>query len=222
MVELLHTDCMAYMATLPDKAFDLAIVDPPYGIGCDAVGMSNRASNSPKFKGYRGKQFAGGEWDKEPMPYEYFMELKRVSKHQIIWGANHFIQNIPQANSSSWVVWYKNGQNPQSTNADCELAYTSHKTAVRYFRYDWSGFGAINAGVDKVHPTQKPVALYKWLLKNYAKEGDRILDTHLGSGSSAIAAHDGGFEFVGCEIDADYYAAAVKRFNIHKMQQVLF
>lgn len=222
MVELLHTDCMAYMATLPDKAFDLAIVDPPYGIGCDAVGMSNRASNSPKFKGYRGKQFAGGEWDKEPMPYEYFMELKRVSKHQIIWGANHFIQNIPQANSSSWVVWYKNGQNPQSTNADCELAYTSHKTAVRYFRYDWSGFGAINAGEDKIHPTQKPVALYKWLLKNYAKEGDRILDTHLGSGSSAIAAHDGGFEFVGCEIDADYYAAAVKRFNIHKMQQVLF
>ena len=222
MVELLHTDCMAYMATLPDKAFDLAIVDPPYGIGCDAVGMSNRASNSPKFKGYRGKQFAGGEWDKEPMPYEYFMELKRVSKHQIIWGANHFIQNIPQANSSSWVVWYKNGQNPQSTNADCELAYTSHKTAVRYFRYDWSGFGAINAGEDKVHPTQKPVALYKWLLKNYAKEGDRILDTHLGSGSSAIAAHDGGFEFVVCEIDADYYAAAVKRFNIHKMQQVLF
>lgn len=222
MVELLHTDCMAYMATLPDKAFDLAIVDPPYGIGCDAVGMSNRASNSPKFKGYRGKQFAGGEWDKEPMPYEYFMELKRVSKHQIIWGANHFIQNIPQANSSSWVVWYKNGQNPQSTNADCELAYTSHKTAVRYFRYDWSGFGAINAGEDKVHPTQKPVALYKWLLKNYAKEGDRILDTHLGSGSSAIAAHDGGFEFVGCEIDANYYAAAVKRFNIHKMQQVLF
>lgn len=222
MVELLHTDCMAYMATLPDKAFDLAIVDPPYGIGCDAVGMSNRASNSPKFKGYRGKQFAGGEWDKEPMPYEYFMELKRVSKHQIIWGANHFIQNIPQANSSSWVVWYKNGQNPQSTNADCELAYTSHKTAVRYFRYDWSGFGAINAGEDKVHPTQKPVALYKWLLKNYAKEGDWILDTHLGSGSSAIAAHDGGFEFVGCEIDADYYAAAVKRFNIHKMQQVLF
>jgi len=222
MVELLNIDCMAYMATLPDKAFDLAIVDPPYGIGCDAVGMSNRASNSPKFKGYRGKQFAGGEWDKEPMPYEYFMELKRVSKHQIIWGANHFIQNIPQANSSSWVVWYKNGQNPQSTNADCELAYTSHKTAVRYFRYDWSGFGAINAGEDKVHPTQKPVALYKWLLKNYAKEGDRILDTHLGSGSSAIAAHDGGFEFVGCEIDADYYAAAVKRFNIHKMQQVLF
>lgn len=222
MVEILNIDCMEYMSTLPDKAFDLAIVDPPYGIGCDAVGMSNRASNSPKFKGYRGKQFAGGEWDKEPMPYEYFMELKRVSKHQIIWGANHFIQNIPQANSSSWVVWYKNGQNPQSTNADCELAYTSHKTAVRYFRYDWSGFGAINAGEDKVHPTQKPVALYKWLLKNYAKEGDRILDTHLGSGSSAIAAHDGGFEFVGCEIDADYYAAAVKRFNIHKMQQVLF
>jgi len=221
-VNLFHCDCMDLMRETPDKFYDLCIVDPPYGIGCDAVGMSNRASNSPKFKGYRGKQFAGGEWDKEPMPYEYFMELKRVSKHQIIWGANHFIQNIPQANSSSWVVWYKNGQNPQSTNADCELAYTSHKTAVRYFRYDWSGFGAINAGEDKVHPTQKPVALYKWLLKNYAKEGDRILDTHLGSGSSAIAAHDGGFEFVGCEIDADYYAAAVKRFNIHKMQQVLF
>ena len=188
MVELLHTDCMAYMATLPDKAFDLAIVDPPYGIGCDAVGMSNRASNSPKFKGYRGKQFAGGEWDKEPMPYEYFMELKRVSKHQIIWGANHFIQNIPQANSSSWVVWYKNGQNPQSTNADCELAYTSHKTAVRYFRYDWSGFGAINAGEDKVHPTQKPVALAEWCIENYGKDCETILDLFGGSGFTLIAS----------------------------------
>ena len=143
-IHLYQMDCNVLMAQIPDKYFQLSCVDPPYGIGCDAVGMSNRASNSPKFKGYRGKQFAGGEWDKEPMPYEYFMELKRVSKHQIIWGANHFIQNIPQANSSSWVVWYKNGQNPQSTNADCELAYTSHKTAVRYFRYDWSGFGAIN------------------------------------------------------------------------------
>lgn len=210
---------MQGMKEYPDKYFDLAIVDPPYGIGCDAIGMSNRASNSPKFKGYKGKQFKGTAWDKNPMPIEYFNELKRVSRNRIIWGANHFIQNIPEANSSSWVVWYKNGQNPNSTNADCELAWTNYSTAVRYFRYDWSGFGAVNTGEDKIHPTQKPVQLYKWLLKNYAKQGDKILDTHLGSGSSRIACYDGGFDFWGFELDKDYFEAQEQRFKIHKMQQ---
>lgn len=221
-IELLNMNCMEYMATLPDKAFDLAIVDPPYGIGMDGAAMSNRASNSPKFMGYKGKVYSGNGWDEKPMPLEYFMELARVSKHQIVWGANHFVQNIPNANSSSWIVWYKNGQNPQSTNADCELARTSHKTAVRYFRYDWSGFGAVNSGEDKIHPTQKPVKLYEWLLTNYAKPGQRILDTHLGSGSSAIAAHNLGFDFVGMELDKDYYDAACKRFEQHKAQGSLF
>ena len=204
---------MDYMANQPDNSFDLAIVDPPYGIGMDGKAMSNRASNSPKFMGYKGRVYHGDGWDDNPMPIEYFIELKRVSKHQIIWGANHFIENIPKANSSSWVVWYKNGQNPQSTNADCELAITSHKTAVKYFRYDWSGFGAVNSGESKIHPTQKPMRLYQWLLTNYAEKGQRILDTHLGSGSSAIAAHYFGVDFVGMEIDKDYYDAACKRFD---------
>ena len=132
MNELHLIDCMEYMKTCKDNQFDLAIVDPPYGIGHDARGMSNRASNSQKFKGYKGKIFNGNEWDDKPMPIEYFIEVIRITKNQIIWGANHFIENIPSANSPSWIVWYKNGQNPQSTNADCELARTSHKTAVKY------------------------------------------------------------------------------------------
>lgn len=209
-------DCMEGMKDFPDKYFDLAIVDPPYGIGCDAIGMSNRASNSPKFKNYKGKNFKGGGWDKEPMPTDYFIELKRISKHRIIWGANHYIENIPNANSSSWIVWYKNGQNPNSTNADCELAWTSHSTAVNYFRYDWSGFGAINANEDKIHPTQKPVQLYKWLLKNYAKPDFKIIDTHAGSCSSVIAFLDFGCQWIAFEIDRDYFESATKRIENHK------
>ena len=212
-VELLNMDCMTYMKGCADNAFDLACVDPPYGIGMDGKAMSNRASNSKKYMGYKGRVYHGDGWDGEPMPVEYFIELKRVSKHQIIWGANHFIQNIPNANSSSWVSWYKNGQCPGSDNADCELAWTSHKTAVKYFRLDWSGFGAVNIKEYRIHPTQKPRALYDWLLTNYAKPTDRILDTHLGSGSSAIAAHYFGCDFVGIEIDADYYKAACERFD---------
>lgn len=221
-INIIHGDCMKYMKDMKDNEYDLALVDPPYGIGHDAIGMSNRASNSPKFRGYSGKQFAGGNWDSKPMSIEYFKELIRVSKHQIIWGANHFIENIPSANSSSWVVWYKNGQNPNSTNADCELARTSHKTAVKYFRYDWSGFGAVNSGEQKIHPTQKPVRLYKWLLQNYAKEGDKILDTHLGSGSIAIACWDLKFDLTAYEIDKEYYDNAIARLTRHQDQGQLF
>ena len=215
-------DCMEGMKTFPDKYFDLAIVDPPYGIGHDAVSMSNRASNSPKFKGYKGKQFKGGAWDAKPMDKEYFKELRRVTKHQVTWGANHYIENLPNANSSSWIVWYKNGQNPNSTNADCELAWTSHHTSVRYFRYDWSGFGVVNSGEDKIHPTQKPVQLYKWILHNYAKPDFKIIDTHVGSASSIIAFLDYGCEWIGFEIDPDYHKAASERIKIHKMQTKLF
>lgn len=221
LIELHNADCLPAMREMGDNQFELAIVDPPYGIGHDGNAMSNRASNSPKYRNYSGKVFHGSGWDDKPMPREYFIELARVSKHQIIWGANHFIENIPHANSSSWIVWYKNGQNPNSTNADCELARTSHKTAVRYFRYDWSGFGVVNSGECKIHPTQKPVALYKWLLRNYAKEGDTILDTHLGSGSIAIACHDYGFDLLGYELDEEYYAAAIQRLNDHRSQMKL-
>jgi len=213
---------MDFMADKPGGCWDLACCDPPYGIGHDGIAMSNRASNSPKFRGYKGKVYIGDGWDEKPMPSGYFLELKRVSKHQIIWGANHFIENIPEANSPSWVVWYKNGQNPQSTNADCELAWTSHKKSVRYLRYDWSGFGAFNSGVNKIHPTQKPVSLYRWLLTNYAKPGQTILDTHGGSFSNAIACWHEGYDMDICEIDEEYFEAACERFERETRQQKLF
>ena len=203
MVEILNIDCMEYMSTLPDKAFDLAIVDPPYGIGRDKLQNKNAGK-------WRFKQYHDTEWDNSAPDIEYFKELIRVSKNQIIWGANHFIEKIP-INSSCWIVWDK--VNGDGDFADCELAWTSFKTAVRKFTYY---FGHENS--ERIHPTQKPKALYKWILKRYAKPGDRILDTHLGSGSSAIAAFDGGFDFVGCEIDADYYTAAKRRFEYHRMQ----
>ena len=209
MVELLNIDCMTYMAGLPDKAFDLAIVDPPYGIGANKMTLGN--GKRIVFRG-------GSDWDVTAPPIEYFNELIRVSVNQIIWGANHFVETL-HLNSRAWIVWDKGtGDNDF---ADGELAWTSFDRVLKIFKKTWVGANAKD-GIDRIHPTQKPIALYKWLLKNYAKEGDRILDTHLGSGSSSIAAYDGGFDFVGCEIDKDYFDAAKKRFDIHCMQQKLF
>lgn len=206
-VQLLHCDCMEYMAGLEDNAFELAICDPPYGIG--ESGKTNK-SRGKLAVAQDYKPFAGD--DLEPPPADYFSELKRVSKNQIIWGANHFCSTFG-GSSSCWIVWDK--VTGASDFADCELAYTSFKTAVRVFRFQWSGMlqGDMKNKERRIHPTQKPVKLYDWLLKNYAKEGDRILDTHLGSGSSAIAAHYAGHDFVGCELDEDYYKAACQRFE---------
>ena len=161
------------------------------------------------------------EWDKESPSDIYFNELIRVSKNQIIWGANHFIEHINK-NSSCWIVWDKN--NGESIHADCELAWTSFRTAVKYIKYTWHGMRQQNMKdkEQRIHPTQKPVALYEWILANYAKEGDLILDTHLGSGSSRIAAYKGGFNFVGFEIDQEYYEKQEKRFNEYKSQLTLF
>jgi len=214
MVELLHTDCMAYMATLPDKAFDLAICDPPYGIGADIKNSIKKVQS--KKSAALSNDYGTQRWDGNIPDKNYFDELFRVSKHQIVWGANYY------GLIGGYIYWRKNVTMP--TYSKGELAYCSLINKIEEFDFTWHGMLQDNMSnkEDRIHPTQKPVALYKWLLKNYAKEGDRILDTHLGSGSSAIAAYDGGFDFVGCEIDADYYAAAVKRFNIHKMQQVLF
>jgi site-specific DNA-methyltransferase (adenine-specific) len=202
VIELLNMDCMDYMAGLPDKAFELAIVDPPYGIGMD--GNNN----------WSGSKHEKKQWDIGAPDVSYFHELQRVSKNQIVWGANHFIERLA-IGSPCWIVWDK--KNDGFSFADAELAWTSFATAIRFFRY------ARGQQTDlRIHPTQKPVALYEWLLTNYAKPGDHILDTHLGSGSSAIAAHNLGFDFVGMELDADYYAFAVKRFEQHKAQASLF
>lgn len=216
MIELLNCDCMEYMKTVPDKYFDLAIVDPPYGIDAANYKRGNtKHGNAAAFS----KNYGLREWDKCIPNSDYFDELGRISKHQIVWGANH----IGGFNGSScWIVWDKlTGENGY---ADCELAYTSFDTAVRKFSFRWQGMlqGNMAEKEERIHPTQKPVQLYKWLLKNYAKEGDKILDTHLGSGSIAIACHDYKFDLVGCELDKDYYEAALKRFNNHKAQQVLF
>lgn len=201
------------MSAFDDGFFDLAIVDVPYGIG--ESGRTNKTRSVLA----KSRDYGNKNWDESPPDKEYFDELFRVSKNQIIWGANHF-GNLPP--TSCWVVWDKvNGENDF---ADCELAWTSFDSAVRQFTYKWHGMLQQNMRdkEDRIHPTQKPVALYKWLLKNYAKEGDKILDTHLGSGSSRIAAFDGGYDFTGYELDVDYFNAAEKRFQQHKAQLKLF
>lgn len=207
-VELLNMDCMEYMRAQPDNAFDLAIVDPPYGIGVN-INMGRRKGQ--KSSGYH--KYAGE--DKSSPPPEYFIELLRVSKNQVIWGANHFISDIPSpANSPCWLMWDK-GFSDEVTFAQFELAWTSFGSTCK--KFDKSPNEK-----HRIHPTQKPVKLYEWLLANYSKPGQRILDTHLGSASSAIAAHYFGADFVGMELDADYYAAAKARFERETAQVDMF
>jgi len=226
--ETYNMDCMEYMRQLPDKHFQLSIVDPPYGIGNDGSKNKSRGKQAvtarvskskalAKAKDYKG--FAGG--DVSAPPLEYFNELRRVSKNQIIWGANHFISKIP-FDSSCWIIWDKD--NGDSDFADAELAWTSFKSAVRVFKFKWNGMLQQNMKdkEHRIHPTQKPVALYKWLLSNYAKPGDKILDTHLGSGSSRIAAYDMGFDFYATELDKYYFDAQEKWFQNFKSQLKLF
>lgn len=222
----LNVDCMEYMRTLPDKAFDLAIVDPPYGIGED--GGKSRSKFVTQKNGNR-LYVEDGHYEKTgfdiaPPRQVFFNELFRVSKAQIIWGANYF--TLPRAGA---IVWDKcNGGSDQS---DGEIAFNSLTSRVDIFRYMWRGMmqgksiseGTIQQGnkalnEKRIHPTQKPVALYEWLLQKYAKEDWRILDTHLGSGSSRIAAYNLGFEFVGCEIEPTYFQLQEQRFAEHTAQ----
>ncbi len=202
MIDLLHTDCMEYMRGLPDKAFDLAIVDPPYGIGEDGGKCRTRGSK-------RTNGEAKG-WDTERPSPEYFNEVRRVSAEQIIWGGNYFADLLPA--SRCWIYWRKC---MGGDFADGELAWTSFDKVAKEFTLRSETFG-------RIHPTQKPVALYRWLLKNYAKPGQRILDTHLGSGSIAIACDLEGFALVGCEIDTDYIKAARHRLAVHLSAPRLF
>tara|TARA_Y100000310_G_C20328941_1_gene644325 strand:+ start:91 stop:708 length:618 start_codon:yes stop_codon:yes gene_type:complete len=204
------------MQKYEDNHFDLAIVDPPYGIG------ESTNNNKSRSKLGKSKDYGNKKWDNNPPNKEYFIELKRVSKNQIIWGANHFIENIPNANSSCWIVWNK--ENGENDFADCELAYCSFKSAVRKINLRWHGMlqHDMKNKEHRIHPTQKPIQLYRWLLRNYAKKGQKILDTHLGSGSSAIACHYFGCDLVGVEIDKEYYDSAVKRFDQLTRQESLF
>jgi len=215
-VQLLHADCMDYMRTLPDKAFDLAIVDPPYGIGNWIP--NNVAKNKKSLEKAKTLKPRFGQvlWNETAPDLNYFDEIKRVSVKQIIWGANYY--NCFSEGGSA-LVWYKAMGNPQFSQ--CEIASLSWGKKVDYVHIDWQSGFARDRLENVIHPCQKPVKLYEWLLKNYAKPSDRILDTHLGSGSSAIAAHYGGFDFVGTELDADYYAAAVRRFNAETAQQAM-
>lgn len=217
--EVYNMDCMEYMRTLPNKAFDLAVVDPPHGI--NAAGYT-RGGRQPGRAKAPSTDYARKGWDKEPPSEAYFRELERVSRNQIIWGANHFISRYPR-DSGAWLVWDKiNGDN---TYADCELAWTSFSGAVRKFKYLWAGMRQEKQGAAhqyRIHPCEKPVALYAWIFSRYAKPGDKILDTHLGSGSSRIAAWDAGLDFVGCEIDRDYFDAQERRFQAHAAQLNLF
>ena len=205
-------DNMVLMSRYPDKYFDLAIVDPPYGIGEDG------AKNHSRGKATKPTKYTPKNWDKEPPPIEYFNEIKRISKNQIIWGANHFISKIPY-DSSCWIIWDKDNT---GDFADCEIAWTSFDTAVRKFKFRWNGMlqeDMKNKEV-RIHPTQKPVQLYKWILSNYANEGDKILDTHLGSGSIAVACDVMNFELVGCEIDKQYYDDSIERITTWKKEHL--
>ena len=204
-----NMDCMEYMKTLPDKAFELCICDPPYGIGDTFINYS-----SGNVKGKLERQHKKLEWDNTIPDKTYFNELTRVSQRQIIWGANYF--NC--FDDGGAVVWYKNrGGN---TLSQCEIASVSGQKKIDYVPIQiLTGFVSNEI---RIHPTQKPVALYEWLLAHYAKQGDRILDTHLGSGSSRIAAYNLGFDFVGCEIDKDYFDAQETRFAAHTAQMNLF
>lgn len=218
-IKMYNVDCMEYMRTVPDKYFDLAIVDPPYGIdaGNTQFGRKNKSSKGVALK----PCFEKKDWDKSIPEKEYFESLFRVSKNQIIWGANYMTIHLPP--SMGWIVWDKN--NGTSSFSDCELAFSSFDRALRKFTYTWSGIlqGDMKSKEEKIHPTQKPVKLYQWLLRDYAKQECKILDTHLGSGSSAIAAHYfGAAEFVGTELDADYFKVCTERFEKATAQQTLF
>jgi len=218
--EVYNEDCMEGMKRYPDKYFNLSIVDPPYGIGNTTTsdGNKKRATLHKRFK-----------WNNGIPPKEYFTEIYLISKNQIIWGCNYF---YPFIKVPGRVVHYKkpfqNLDEGKIKFCPCDLASQSFNNRIEFFEYNWYGNtqGGIpnfnNDGPDaRIHPTQKPISLYKFLLKKYAKPGDKILDTHLGSGSSRIACYDGGFDFVGFEIDKEYFDASVKRFENHIKQLTL-
>jgi len=205
-----NRDCMEGMKEYPDNHFDLAIVDPPYGIGIAGQKLSCKGKKSDR------KLHEEKQWDNSIPDKEYFEELFRISKNKIIWGANYFVEHLNEGHKG-WIVWDK--QQHGLTMSDCELAYSSFDCPTRIW---YKNRCILKQEGDTIHPTQKPVALYLWLLKNYAKEGDLILDTHVGSASSLIACEKLGFNYVGYELDEDYYKAACGRLNEFRQQIDMF
>jgi site-specific DNA-methyltransferase (adenine-specific) len=204
MIDLKNIDCLEAMKQMDDNQFDLAIVDPPYGINASKMTMGSGKHKFSKDK----------DWDSAIPSLEYFDELFRVSSNQIIWGGNYFTEFLPP--SKHWLVWNK--RNPNLSFAEGELAWVRDGKLLRIF--DWYS-AKVDAG-GKIHPTQKPVKLYEWILDNYAKEGDKILDTHLGSGSIALACHNRGFDLTGFEIDKEYFDNAAERLRVHQSQLTMF
>ena len=204
-IRIYNEDCLEAIKKMPDKAYDLAIVDPPYGI--------NINNNMGRRKGQKHSGYKKVTWDNQTPTQEYFDEIKRVSVNQIIWGANYMIDKI-RTPSPCWLMWDK-GFSEDLSFSQYELAWTSFISSAK--KFDKSP-----AQTNKTHPTQKPIKLYEWLLHNYAKEGDRILDTHLGSGTIAIACHNMGFDLTAYEIDKDYFEATSKRIKDHIAQLTMF
>ena len=214
-VNLYNIDNIGFMKKLPNNYYSLALTDPPYGIG--ESGQTNKSRGLLATS----KDYGNKQWDKSSPPIEYFNELIRVSKNQIIFGANHFISKIPY-NSSCWIVWDKD--NGATDFADCELAWTSFKTAVRIFKFKWQGMLQENMKnkQKRIHPTEKPIKLYEYLLENYAKKGDKIFDSHGGSMSSVIACINMQFDIDCCELDKDYFKDATNRVQKHATQLDMF
>lgn len=219
-LDLYHADCMELLRQTPDNYYSLALVDPPYGIDVNNQIQGKGGGMARKI------DYTKKNWDKTAPEIIYFNELRRVSKNQIIWGANHFISRLP-VDSSCWIVWDKD--NGETDFADCELAWTSFNTAVRRFKYTWAGMRQQNMKnkEERIHPTQKPVDLYDWIFKKYANQNDKILDTHFGSGSIALAVDKANrldkmnLHLTACEIDKDYIDAAVIRIRKHTAQTTL-
>ncbi len=200
-----NEDNMELMSRYADNYFDLAIVDPPYGIGISGQKEQKKGKKSDR------KYHKEKKWDNLIPKKEYFVELQRVSKNQIIWGANYFVEHLNKG-TKGWLVWFK-GQ-IGLTMSDCELAYSSFNKPTRVVNISRGDLTKQNT----IHPTEKPIRLYQWVLDNYAKEGDKILDTHLGSGSIAIACHNLGYDLTACELDEEYFKAAMKRIKQHQSQ----
>jgi len=212
-ITITNEDNMSLMARYPDNYFDLAIVDPPYGIDMDNQKVRVKPSRPNSYLRAGQNQYKKSDWDKEMPNKKYFTELFRISKNQIIWGANYFCEFIPSG--KGWIYWDKQmGDNNFSSG---EFAYQSIQ-----IKSSSLSIPSMRVAGTRIHPTQKPVKLYEWILMNYAKENDKILDTHLGSGSIAIACHDYGFELTACELDKEYYDKAIQTIKNHVSQQKLF